>query len=85
METLNSIMFEKFMDDEISFESYFKVSEILAKEAVDMDKATDTFSESWKELSILSKAVKKEIRANKFEDAAKHLEDMEKILMLGED
>ena len=80
METLNSIMFEKFMDDEISFESYFKVSEILAKEAVDMDKATDTFSESWKELSILSKAVKKEIRANKFEDAAKHLEDMEKIL-----
>ena len=80
METLNSIMFEKFMDGEISFESYFKVSEILAKEAVDMDKATDTFSESWKELSILSKAVKKEIRANKFEDAAKHLEDMEKIL-----
>lgn len=80
METLNSIMFEKFMDGEISMDSYEKMLTILCESSVSDDELMNVYKDTHSKLKIISTQVKKEIAASKFKDASKHLDDMNKVI-----
>lgn len=80
METLNSIMFEKFMDGEISMDSYEKMLTILCESSANDDELMDVYKDAYTKLKIIATQVKKEIAASKFKDASKHLDDMNKVI-----
>lgn len=80
METLNSIMFEKFMDGEISMDSYEKMLTILCESSASYDELMGIYKDAYTKLKLLATQAKKEIAASKFKDASKHLDDMNKII-----
>ena len=80
METLNSIMFEKFMDGEISMDSYEKMLTILCESSANNDELMDVYKDAYTKLKLIATQVKKEIAASKFKDASKHLDDMNKVI-----
>ena len=80
METLNSIMFEKFMDGEISMDSYEKMLTILCESSASYDELMGIYKDAYTKLKLIANQVKKEIAASKFKDASKHLDDMNKVI-----
>lgn len=80
METLNSIMFEKFMDGEISMDSYEKMLTILCESSASYDELMGIYKDAYTKLKFIATQAKKEIAASKFKDASKHLDDMNKII-----
>lgn len=80
METLNSIMFEKFMDGEISMDSYEKMLTILCESSASYDELMGIYKDAYTKLKLTATQVKKEIAASKFKDASKHLDDMNKVI-----
>ena len=80
METLNSIMFEKFMDGEISMDSYEKMLTILCESSASYDELMGIYKDAYTKLKLTANQVKKEIAASKFKDASKHLDDMNKVI-----
>ena len=80
METLNSIMFEKFMDGEISMDSYEKMLTILCESSASYDELMGIYKDAYTKLKLLATQAKKEIAASKFKDASKHLDDMNKVI-----